>query len=465
MKATGAGLAGVVLLRTLPVFSAWTTNALVGQLLVVTVGALSLLGVLWLMLLVRPLFARSGMLTTESMTRVLNDVIRAQLIAHHRANRSDIQVPEKVRFRDMDPRHVPQCCALKIVTTDVRAGKPLLFDRNTPDALVAEVVAASAAIPVVFSPPRVNGHADTVFADGGLTSNLPVWSFRDEKRQFERQEQVPPVPIFAFTLSRRERSEGPLTPFAYLRDVITTGIFGSQTTIQNFVNDLTVIDLDSPLGTLDFDCDRAAADRAYRAGLDRAGAALGRARGVDALTRAAARSVWEAMNAAVAGRRAAAGRPMPRLRIAVIDPVRRTGTVAEPDAFRVTSGWNMADDADDTLDIDDRSPLAPCAFQRRAPVFGAIRTASPRALVMTKYEHALLPRGLDSAICLPIYATVSASNAGRNPERVMALDSDDSLEAEFADPAFMDLLTRLSVKLARSAIEAVVDASLGKVAA
>ena len=130
-----------------------------------------------------------------------------------------------------------------------------------------------------------------MFVDGGLVSNLPVWAFVSEKKMFERAATGGSVPIFAFTLNatsgekmhapkRRSASERrgvwrslaaglwwlvttpvllaaaavrwlAVAPFRlvgwlgnlvwrapfhiadHVRDVIETGIFGSQTVVQS----------------------------------------------------------------------------------------------------------------------------------------------------------------------------------------------------------------------------------------
>jgi NTE family protein len=80
------------------------------------------------------------------------------------------------------------------VATDFRTAKPVVFREGR----VAPAVAASAAIPIVFSPVKLG---DMVLVDGGLTNNLPsnlakemgadivlgvsVLSVFDEKRRYE----------------------------------------------------------------------------------------------------------------------------------------------------------------------------------------------------------------------------------------------------------------------------------------
>ena len=83
---------------------------------------------------------------------------------------------------------------LQVVATDFRTASPVVFGEGR----VAPAVAASAAIPIVFSPVRVG---EMVLVDGGLTNNLPanlaramgaeivlgvsVLSVFDEKRRYD----------------------------------------------------------------------------------------------------------------------------------------------------------------------------------------------------------------------------------------------------------------------------------------
>ncbi len=83
---------------------------------------------------------------------------------------------------------------LQVVATDFRTARPVVFKSGR----VAPAVAASAAIPIVFSPVRLG---EMVLVDGGLTNNLPadlaramgadivlgvsVLSVFDEKRRYD----------------------------------------------------------------------------------------------------------------------------------------------------------------------------------------------------------------------------------------------------------------------------------------
>lgn len=79
---------------------------------------------------------------------------------------------KRVRFRD-----IPQ--PLRMAAVDMSTRQLKVFSRSgTPDAFVADAVAASMAIPVLFKPYRMRDEDGPVFyCDGGLISNLPTWTF------------------------------------------------------------------------------------------------------------------------------------------------------------------------------------------------------------------------------------------------------------------------------------------------
>jgi NTE family protein len=82
---------------------------------------------------------------------------------------------------------------LKIVASDVRERKPLIFSAAGKDELggsVLEAVRASMSYPFAFKPVRVS---ERYLVDGGLCSNLPVFLF-DEERDEDR------LPLLAFDL-------------------------------------------------------------------------------------------------------------------------------------------------------------------------------------------------------------------------------------------------------------------------
>ncbi|MFL6844505.1 MAG: patatin-like phospholipase family protein [Allosphingosinicella sp.] len=397
-----------------------------------------------------PLFTRRGLFSSKKMRTLLNDLIRAKLEDHYRANGYDLaRLPKEIRFRHIDPASVPQCVPLKIIVTDVRSGAATVFDPFNEDnrnAVVADAVAASAAIPFVFESPRIEGamaDGSPVFVDGGLISNLPVWSFRKEKRAFERKVGGPPIPVVAFTLDdgAKETGSGKLSLGEFISSVMTTGIFGSQKVVQEFVSDLIVVSLASPLDTLDFGCTPKQALAAYEAGRRQARIELAKRRLEATLTEAALQHVLSTVQPLIAASRSAKKKAMPSLRINLVEP-----TDALRTSFRVTASVGMSNDPDDRLELDAQNQAAPLAFRENRPVFAILKGKSSASLVMTKYEHALIPGNVNSVICCPV------AKPGGMPERVLCLDSSDSLCGESKDTIFMQTLMRTNLIILRDLI-------------
>jgi predicted acylesterase/phospholipase RssA len=72
---------------------------------------------------------------------------------------------------------------LKIVATNLTQKAVTVFSAaDTPDVIVADAVCASICIPMLFPPYRVPmDGGDEYFIDGGSLSNLPLWTFDNER--------------------------------------------------------------------------------------------------------------------------------------------------------------------------------------------------------------------------------------------------------------------------------------------
>jgi predicted acylesterase/phospholipase RssA len=71
----------------------------------------------------------------------------------------------------------PGCVPLRIVATDARSRRPVVFGDGEHAALpVVDAVVASARFPLLFRPADLAGMCLT---DGGLSSNLPAFLFDD----------------------------------------------------------------------------------------------------------------------------------------------------------------------------------------------------------------------------------------------------------------------------------------------
>ena len=141
--------------------------------------------------------------------------------------------------------------SLKIVAANVDTGKLVLFSaETTPHVAVADAVAASICIPVVFGAWRIG--SDRHY-DGGLVSNLPAWAF-DNERARDRDAWTAAVEI-SDTDFRRP------TVFGLLKAAALTAVFGSSMLNTRSVERLRALRLKVDLKLLQFDFDRVTAAR------------------------------------------------------------------------------------------------------------------------------------------------------------------------------------------------------------
>lgn len=398
--------------------------------------------------------ASGGYFSTERIRTALNGFLRARLLQHHADAGRRVAVPDRVRFRDIDPGTAPECCSLKVIATDVTNRRMAVFggSADTADVEVAEAVAASISIPGVFKPARIPSYAlgrDALYADGGLVSNLPVWVFAEEKLSFER-ESLPGGKVSTLAFSLADEDDAPLAALrpdslGYWSAVARSAVFGGQSVARRFTSDLCQVAMRVPLGVAEFDLSLARALDGYaRAYAD---AAFVIVREMRLRPAARARKLAEFCAGAVA---LFADRPSGR---GVID-LRASLIAAGATSFRVIQAHRMDADADDRLVFSSLMRGAPAAFDSRQPAyvdFAAMRH-SGIAPHMTKYERALLPRSLESAICLPIFDDAASWQMplDRRPQPlgVVSIDSTCSLDQVFADERAMETLATLSLALA-----------------
>jgi NTE family protein len=411
---------------------------------------------------------RRGIFDPAHFAVVFNSILRRRVLEVYRdAGKDTSGIPQYIRFRDIDPQQSSLFCRLKVVVTDISGEQLRLFDHRTPDVAIAEAVAASIAIPGVFKPAAVpsfdghylDGHPPHDYADGGLVSNLPVWCFAEEKAALERRTLFnAPVPVVAFTLAddniRRSRMSR-LSPWQYYARVLYSGIFGSQTTIQEFVEDLYVIRLESALSVLAFDTDRLQAAAAFNSGRDQARAALDRRLRIEpTLWHEELGNVCETVRSILLG--TAADRQDFLLRAGLFEPIRsamRTAYVTPPTAYRVRHSFNMERDADDRLTLDAACPGVPEAFEERTIVLLKPESTSSRQLSMSKYERALVRRSMKSAICVPIFADSAEWRADsidrERPVAVISFDSDEDIATALqGDDSMLRSITEATLGLA-----------------
>lgn len=155
----------------------------------------------------------------------------------------------EVTFETMRERGLPP---LKIVATDVSCRQMALFStRTTPDCAVADAVAASICLPVVFKPWRIG---ERLYFDGGLVSNLPAWTF-DAERALDRDAATAAIQI------ADEPAQAVSGGIGALISAARTAVFGGDMLNKRNVDRLHVMRLKVGLGLLDFDLTRGEALR------------------------------------------------------------------------------------------------------------------------------------------------------------------------------------------------------------
>jgi NTE family protein len=393
-----------------------------------------------------------GHFSTEAIRAFINLVIRNRLSVINRDGQLGREIPKDVTFRDL-AADWPTVVPLKIVVTDVDNGALEILDaKRTPDVVVAEAVAASIAIPLVFKPAAIPSFRPGRFADGGLVSNLPIWSFSEEKLGYEREHfSKPPVPIVGFTLAGT--SDADLDPAkggfpVYLRSLIYAALQGSQGAAHSFLDDVHLVKLETCLGMLEFDRTWEAYRHAREEGRTRANDRLRFTLEVkpDRVRKELEKLRDETLVMINERRKAAKKGPVDQIRINLIRPYGLR-------SLRVMESLHMEADADDRLVLDRRGRGAAEVFRDRG--LRVFRLGTPyedrEREFMTKYERALVRTTVKAVICVPIFADLNAWDLEEQdrpePSGILAIDSDEPLASEFKDPDLMNMLVAQSAIL------------------
>jgi NTE family protein len=133
---------------------------------------------------------------------------------------------------------------LKIVSANLsRRSLQLFSPERTPNVPVADAVAASICLPIIFAPWRIGQAA---FVDGGIVSNLPAWPF-DEERELDPGAMTIAVEI-------ADTSNAPIVRrFNWLPSAIRTALFGSGELNLRVSGEAERLVLESSLKLLQFD--------------------------------------------------------------------------------------------------------------------------------------------------------------------------------------------------------------------
>lgn len=133
---------------------------------------------------------------------------------------------------------------LKIVSANLSTRRLHLFSPDrSPDVPVADAVAASICLPLIFSPWRIG---QSSFIDGGIVSNLPAWPF-DEERELDPEA----ITIAIEIADAHVHAE--LGSHDWLPAAIRTALFGSGELNLRVSGQAERLVLDSRLDLLEFD--------------------------------------------------------------------------------------------------------------------------------------------------------------------------------------------------------------------
>ena len=226
-------------------FGRWITGEWVGW--AKTVFEIILLGawlayfILWgrVLLTIRKLwFNFRGVANMTPIIKILDKLFEAKITPQS----------ERVTFRD-----VRETCGqdLKIVAANIHTGAMTLFDyTGTPDVAIADAVAASACIPVAFSPVEIEGQQ---FCDGGIVSNLPAWTFDDE-RLLDNESLIVTCELLDGTIDDVGSGEvRALEGAQMLLQIARTAVFGGAALNTRGLQHHIRIPMEVDLGILEFD--------------------------------------------------------------------------------------------------------------------------------------------------------------------------------------------------------------------
>lgn len=209
--------------------------------------------------LLKKLYERSGLYGANNLERFLLDNVR----------RRYQNLADGFDFRDLSNAGGKP---LKIVAADVVSRRSVVFANDqggdTFDWSVIGAVRASTSYPFVFQPVKLHNN---YLADGGISSNLPVFLFEKERRNNG-------LPILAFDLiaTSEQRPISEYRLFDFCRDLLATSMESSDKLLQGLVSGLHYIPVKIPSGidTLKFSLTKDEQTALFNAGYEAAAAYL-----------------------------------------------------------------------------------------------------------------------------------------------------------------------------------------------
>lgn len=191
------------------------------------------------------IWALVGLTTVHKVRDFIDAAIAFKLKENGKTHKN-----KNITFRDM---HNAGCIPLKIIATNKSSERLEYFSHGrTPRVTVADAVAASICLPIIFRHWKFNFFRHTPtgvekvygkFLDGGLVSNLPAWAFDEE-----RLKQADATTV-AFSLE----SPAPKDKMHWLLSIANTVVNGSGEIHTRAAGSMATVALPTTLDLLDFD--------------------------------------------------------------------------------------------------------------------------------------------------------------------------------------------------------------------
>ncbi len=199
--------------------------------------------------LFQKLYADSGLYNARRLEQFLRTKITEKPLMDRRAGKERADLPADFTFRDL--RQAGYKSSLKVIASDLVSRRPIIFSTGElvreRDWSVVTAVRASTSYPFVFEPVSMNRN---YYADGGISSNLPVFLFEHERK-------TDSYPILAFDLvpegdDTNEQTDYGL--FNFCSDLLGTSLESSDKLLQGLISGLHYIPVPVPrrIDTLKF---------------------------------------------------------------------------------------------------------------------------------------------------------------------------------------------------------------------
>jgi NTE family protein len=319
---------------------------------------------------------------------------------------------------------------LRIVSADLQSSTLFVHSKQTcPDRSVAEAVAASVCIPLVFKPKSfADAQRAEYHVDGGMISNFPAWVFADLSKPSEES-----LPVLGFELVDQS-ARLPSTPnlFSFLKALVATAISGKKDLEIRGIQNMHFVPIPVSASTLQFDTTREMRQKTYSEGLEGASTFFPTCLQLVPQEQMAP-FLYKAHEQLMQhiGRKA-------HIRLNVMDK-NSLGRLS------IRYKYNMDFDSDDRMNLPIEAGGAGRCFTGRKPLIVDLERAKREypSFRMSKYEQALVRSSLRSLLSVPIFNPKSRDDLeNRSVIGVLNIDSDDLSIEDLR--AFEDLAIEIS---------------------